>query len=152
MGSKSYIVQRKISRPTINGRPFDMRVIVQRRRNSDLWEVTAKVAKVAGKGYIVSNISRSKGTVMPFEIAIQKSTIKNLSTKTLQSEIDRVAILIASRLAAFFEDHRIYGVDIALDKNGHVWIIEANLFPIMSHFLKLKDKTMYRRIMEYKEG
>ncbi|SFJ87455.1 YheC/YheD family protein [Thermoflavimicrobium dichotomicum] len=152
MGSSKYIVQRRISRPTVNGRPFDMRVIVQRRRNSNVWAVTGEVAKIAGKGYIVSNISRSKGTVMPVKIALKKSSIQNLSTKTLQSKIKRVAILTARRLESFFKGHRIYGLDIALDKNGHVWIIEANLFPILSHFRKLKNKTMYRRIMEYKEG
>jgi glutathione synthase/RimK-type ligase-like ATP-grasp enzyme len=152
IGAKSYIVQRTISRPTVDGRPFDMRVIVQRKSNSDLWKVTAKVAKVAGKGYIVSNISRSKGTLLLVETAIQKSSIKHLSTKTLESQIDRVALLSAKTLGANFKNHRIYGLDIGLDQNGQVWIIEANLFPLMSHFLKLKDKTMYRRIMAYKKA
>ncbi|MFC7442588.1 YheC/YheD family protein [Laceyella putida] len=150
MGDRRYVVQRKISRPTVNKRPFDMRVVVQRRRYSRLWEVTGKIAKIAGKGYIVSNISRSNGTVMPVDRALKKSSIRNLSTKTLQSKIDRVAKLTARRLESFFEGHRIYGLDMALDKNGHVWIIEANLFPILSHFRKLKNKTMYYRIMKYK--
>ncbi|MGA8944115.1 MAG: YheC/YheD family protein [Thermoactinomyces sp.] len=147
-----YIVQRRIPRPTIHGRPFDIRAIVQRKKSSNSWTVTGKIAKVAGKGYIVSNISRSKGTVMPLEIAIKKSSLKKPSTKTLISKVDKVAILTARRLESFFKGHRIYGLDIALDKHGHVWIIEANLFPILTHFRKLKDKTMYRRIMAYKAG
>jgi glutathione synthase/RimK-type ligase-like ATP-grasp enzyme len=152
MGSKKYLVQRKISRPTVNGRPFDIRAIVQRKRNSSSWKVTGKVAKIAGKGYIVSNISKSKGTVMPLKIALKKSSIKHLSTKTLESKIKKVARRTAKRLAYFFKGHRIYGLDIALDKKGHVWIIEANLFPILSHFRKMKDKKMYYRIMKYKKG
>ncbi|MBA4601841.1 YheC/YheD family protein [Thermoactinomyces mirandus] len=147
-----YIVQRRIPRPTVNGRPFDIRAIVQRPKSFKSWVVTGKIAKIAGKGYIVSNISRSNGTVMPLEIAIKKSSLKKPSIKILISKVNKVAILTARRLESFFKGHRIYGLDIVLDQNGHVWIIEANLFPILSHFRKLKDKTMYRRIMAYKAG
>jgi D-alanine-D-alanine ligase-like ATP-grasp enzyme len=41
---------------------------------------------------------------------------------------------------------------MGLDQNGHIWIIEANRSPMMSHFRKIKDKTMYHRIVEYKKG
>jgi hypothetical protein len=152
IGYESYVVQRRISRATVNGRPFDLRVIVQRRRNSDLWKVTAKVAKVAGKGYIVSNIARSKGNLLPVKTAIRKSSIKHFSAKMLNSRINRVAVLTARRLGIFFKGHRIYGLDMGLDQRGHIWIIEANLYPLMSHFRKLGNKTMYRRIMKYKKG
>jgi hypothetical protein len=144
------MVQRRISRPTINGRPFDLRVIIQRRSGSNIWTVTAKVAKVAGKGYIVSNNTRSKGVLLPVLTAFQRSTIKHLSPQALLSNIDRIALLSTQRLATYFTDHRIYGLDIGLDENGSVWIIEANLYPSLSHFLKLEDKTMYHRITAYK--
>jgi len=151
-GSTRYMVQRRIDRPTIQGRPFDMRVITQRRRNSDVWVVTAMVAKVAGKGYIVSNHSRSKGDLLLFHTAIQKSSIRHFSPNILQSRIHRVALMATERLSAFFLGHRIYGYDIGLDQNGHPWIIEANLFPSRSHFRELKDKTMYHRITAFKKG
>lgn len=152
IGSSSYVVQSVISRPTINGRPFDLRVIVQRKKTSAPWVVTAKIAKVAGKNYLVSNISRSKGTVLLVNNAFKKSSIKHLSTKTLQSEVNKVSLMTSKVLEKFFKGHNIYGLDIGLDDDGRVWVIEANLFPLMSHFLKMKDKTMYRRIMAYKNG
>jgi glutathione synthase/RimK-type ligase-like ATP-grasp enzyme len=151
IGSRRYMVQRRISRPTINGRPFDLRVITQRRRYSNLWDVTAKVAKVAGKGYIVSNNTRSRGQLLPVLTAFQRSTIKHLSPQTLLSNIERIALLSTQRLAAHFIGHRIYGLDMGLDRKGSVWIIEANLYPSPSHFWKLKDKTMYHQIMAYKK-
>lgn len=43
------IIQRRIPLATVNDRPFDLRVMVQRRLDSP-WEVTGKLAKVAGKG------------------------------------------------------------------------------------------------------
>ncbi|BCJ87979.1 YheC/YheD family protein [Effusibacillus dendaii] len=152
MGIRSYIVQRWISRAKVGRRPFDMRVIVQRKRNSNLWKVTAKVAKVAGKGYIVSNIGRSKGTLLRVKTALKRSSLKDFSKRTLQSNVNKVAILSAEILSKLFPRHRIYGLDMALDRKGRVWIIEANLYPSMSHFLKLKSKKMYRRILAYKRS
>lgn len=152
IGCQGYIVQRWISRAKVRGRPFDLRVIIQRRRNSYAWTVTGKVAKVAGRGYIVSNITRSKGRVLPVQTAIARSPLKRLSLRSLQSAINRVGLLSAKRLSSKFPRHRIYGLDLALDHNGRPWIIEANLFPAQSHFRKLKDKTMLRRIMAYKRG
>lgn len=152
ISSHGYMVQRLISRATIYGRPFDMRVIVQRRRNHGSWKVTAKVAKVVGPGYIVSNIERSNGQLMQVRSALKKSSLRNMSKTKLQHKVKHVALRSAKRLNRIFPGHRIYGMDIGLDQRGHVWIIEANLFPSTSHFLMLKDKTMYRRIYSYKRG
>lgn len=152
IGSASYMVQRRITRPTIHKRPFDMRVIIQRRINSSVWAVTGKVIKVAGRGYIVSNNTRSKGTLLSFKSGIRQSSVRHLSASALESHIDRISIRSAKRLSAFFPGHRIYGLDIGIDRKGRVGIIEANLYPAMSHFRKLKDKTMYYRITDYRNG
>jgi len=144
------MVQQRITRPTINKRPFDMRVIVQRKKNSSQWAVTAKVIKVAGKGYIVSNNTRSHGQLLRFKQGIKRSSIGHLPIAELESQIDEVSLLSAEKLKPLFPEHRIYGLDIAIDRQGHVSIIEANLYPAMSHFLKMKDEVMYRRILSYK--
>ncbi|GIP20962.1 YheC/YheD family protein [Paenibacillus sp. J22TS3] len=152
IGSASYMVQRRINRPTIDSRPFDMRVIIQRKRHSPKWVVTGKVIKVAGEGYIVSNNTRSKGSLYEFGTGIRHSTLNHLSVKKLESRIDRISIRSAKRLRAFFPGHRMYGLDIATDQKGRIAIIEANLYPARSHFRKLSNKSMYRRITRYKLG
>lgn len=152
IGSGKYMVQQRVQLAEIRNRPFDIRVMVQRKKSSDSWKVTGKVAKVAGKGYIVTNNERSKGTLLTVESAIQKSSLKHLSEKSILSEIKRVALLSAQRLTDRYPDHRMFGMDMGVDPNGHIWIIEANRLPMTSHFRKLKDQTMYRRIMRYKKG
>lgn len=153
IGTYSYIVQCRIPLCTVNNRPFDLRAIVQRRRNTHDWKVTGKVAKVAGEGYIVTNITRSKGTIMKLESALQKSSLKDYSHRILMSNIDRIAVLTARKLSRnkLYSNQYIFGLDIGLDSNGRVWVIEVNLKPMLSHFRKLKDQTMYQRIMEYKK-
>jgi hypothetical protein len=151
-GSRKYIVQRRVPLATVDNRPFDIRVIVQRKKHSSTWKVTGIVAKVAGKGYIVTNNTRSKGTLLPVKTAFKTSCLKSLSTESLLDNIYKNAIRTAKSLRRIYPHHRIYGLDIGLDQSGHVWIIEANRKPLMSHFLKIKDKSMYRRIMAYKKG
>jgi YheC/D like ATP-grasp len=152
--SKNYLVQRRISLATVKDHPFDIRAIVQRKNTSDSWEVTGTVAKVAGKGYIVTNITRSNGMVMKLKKAIRKSSLKKLSRKDLMSKIDEIALRTAKKLSKnkLYTDRNIFGLDMGLDQNGRVWVIETNLAPMLSHFLKLKEHKMYDRIMEYKKG
>ncbi len=154
IGSDPYVIQRRIPLATVKDRPFDIRVVVQRRKNSNAWVVTGKVAKVAGEGYIVTNVTRSKGTVLPITVAIERSSFRNLSPGRLLSEIDRVALLTAVKMSRskLYADKSIFGLDMGLDKYGRVWVIEVNLNPMLSHFQKLDDKTMYERIMKYKKG
>lgn len=149
-GSTPYLVQRRVSRATVDGRPFDLRIVVQRRKDSDHWTVTGKLAKVAGEGYIVSNITRSKGTVLPLNAAIRKSTIER--KEGVVDKVEHVAYLAAYNLGELYPRHRIFGLDVGLDRKGHVWIIEANLYPSLSHFRKLGNNMMIRRILSFKKS
>jgi glutathione synthase/RimK-type ligase-like ATP-grasp enzyme len=151
-GGRTYIAQRRIPLATVDDRPFDIRAIVQRKRHSKKWKVTGKVAKVAGRGYIVTNITRSKGRLMGVKTAVETSSLRGHSSASLISSVDRTAILTAERLRRIYPHQRMYGMDLGLDRNGHVWVIEANRKPMLSHFRKLHDKTMYRRIMRYKKS
>ncbi|SEG78479.1 YheC/YheD family protein [Paenibacillus sp. UNC499MF] len=151
IGSQSYIVQQSIERATVGERAFDLRIIVQRKKNSSRWIVTGRVAKVVGSGYFVSNTSR-KGKLLLLDEALGRSSLHRLSRRVLQERIDGVALACAKTLTEHFPKQVIYGIDIGLDRRGNVWIFEGNLYPAMSHFVKLKDKTMYRRIKAYGEG
>ncbi|WP_199614217.1 YheC/YheD family protein [Paenibacillus alkalitolerans] len=148
MKRASYIIQRRIPLATINGRPFDLRVMVQKRTGSP-WKVTGKLAKVAGKGYIITNVARSRGKVLPVETALRLSNITKRNNSVLLPQIDRIALSAANRLGNFYR-FRIVGLDVGIDRDGKVWIIEPNFAPAVSLFLKLKNKSMYRTIMSYK--
>ncbi|MBB6669658.1 YheC/YheD family protein [Cohnella nanjingensis] len=147
IGSRNYIIQRRIPLASVHGRPFDIRVIVQRRDKADPWQVTGKVAKVAGDGYIVTNNERSNGTVLPLRTAIGESELKHMSRSSLLHTIDKVAVRASEKLCKLYTDQYIFGFDMGLDRYGDVWIIEANLSPMLTHFKKLKDQRMFRRIL-----
>lgn len=149
VGREDYIVQRRIPLATVNQRPFDIRIIVQSKAQSNKWKVTGKLAKLAGKGYIVTNLTRSNGRALPFSEAIQKSSIKEKFKKGLVSKLNTIAVSSASCLRSLYPKQRIYGLDVGIDNEGFIWIIEINKKPSMSHFHKLGAKKTIRRIMNF---
>ncbi|BFT71251.1 YheC/YheD family protein [Paenibacillus sp. P36] len=145
---KNFIVQQRIPLATVNGRPFDMRVMVQRHPHSK-WQVTGKLAKVAGSGFIVTNIRMSSGKVVSVEHAIKHSQLKSMRSSDLLAQLDKVALKSAATLGPSYRWVKTMGIDMAFDKSGHVWIIEVNYAPMLELFLKLKDKSMFRRIKSF---
>ena len=127
--NRPYLVQRRILLATVNNRPFDLRVVVQRHGDSP-WQVTGKLAKVAGKGFIVTNVGRSNGTVLTVRQAIQQSQLHPFSAQEMISRVERIALLAAVYLSREYPEIRMIGLDMGFDQKGNVWIIEANFRPM----------------------
>lgn len=150
-GKLVYLVQQYVPLATIQNRPFDIRVIVQRKKASQTWRVTGTATKVAGKGYIVTNNTRSHGTLIPLPKALQKTSFRPISHQLIK-RLKNTAIQIANRLNHLYPRHRIYGLDMGISKKGQIYLIEANKYPSLSHFIKLKDFSTYKRIQRIKKG
>ena len=142
----AYIVQQRIPLMTYDNCPFDLRIMVQRKRNSSDWEVTGGLARVALKGFIVTNVTKY---ILPIEKAIQNKYINQFTITDILSEINRVALLTAIQLEKFYSRSRCIGFDIGLDEKANIRIIEANFKPDLKLFYCLEDKTMYRTILKY---
>jgi glutathione synthase/RimK-type ligase-like ATP-grasp enzyme len=150
--SPSYIVQQYIPLAVADGRPFDIRVMVQRKKSSP-WEVTGKLAKIAGRGWLVTNALRSHGSVVPVETALQRSSEALHAAKArIDADLDRVSLQIAERLSRSYAGLHVIGLDMGVDQNGKVWLIEANFTPMVGLFRKLKNRSMYRRIIAYRRS
>ncbi|MGD8191587.1 YheC/YheD family protein [Brevibacillus ginsengisoli] len=139
-----YLLQPRISLACIEGRPFDIRVMIQRKSSEEPWVVTGLLAKLAGPGFVVTNIARSGGEVLPLDKALKLSKIPVSSQLTEQ--IYHLSITVAKKLGEKYPTLREIGLDLGIDVTGKPWIIEANFRPATSLFQRLKDQTYYRRI------
>lgn len=139
--NRKYIAQRYIDLSKIKGRPFDIRVMVLRGKNKP-WKVYGRFAKVAIKGYVVTNTAEE---ILTTKIALIKSPLKN--ERKLLNEIDRIALLTARQLGQYYPNQSLFGLDIGLDRQGAIWIIEANTKPSITPFLLLGDSKMYRKLL-----
>lgn len=143
---RGYIVQRRLQLAQIQHKPFDIRIMVQRRKGtSSTWKVTGSYAKVAAQGYLITNVSSH---IIPVPEALK---LARIGDRSLIVKIKQIALLAAKRLGERYPKLRQVGFDIGIDRNRRIWIIEGNYWPDFLPFRSLKDSSMYRRILWYQK-
>jgi len=141
IGGKSYMVQRGIRLARYGGRPYDIRVMVQRRPGRP-WKVTGMAGRVASPGKIVTNGSQG-GSIFP---------VPRLLGGEMRSRFRKIGLRAAHRLHAVFPGLVEIGLDVAVDRNRRPWIIEANTHPDPCPFTKLPSLSALRTILRYQRA
>lgn len=142
----TYIIQQHLYLASIQQRPLDLRIMVQRKKKaSSAWKVTGSYAKVASRGYLVTNVTNR---TIPALRALQ---LARVGGRRLLLRVEQTVLLAAKALEVDFPDLRQIGFDIGIDKKGRIWIIEGNYRPDLRPFKRLKDSSMYRRILWYQK-
>ncbi|MCH5585082.1 YheC/YheD family protein [Shimazuella sp. AN120528] len=139
--NKRYLIQQGIRLATINGRPFDIRLMLQRIDHK--WELTGLAAKLAAPGKIVTNFCKG-GKPYTAKDAVAKVFPNNVSKK--MEELKKLAYRVAHVLSNRFKGLRELGIDAGLDINGNIWVFEVNTRPTYGMFRELKNLQMYNNI------
>lgn len=144
--SRGYIVQRRLQLALIQHKPFDIRIMAQRKKGSaSTWKVTGSYAKVAAQGYLVTNVTSRTIPVL------EALNLARIGGRSLLVEAERIALLAAKRLGERYPKLRQVGFDIGIDRKRRIWIIEGNYQPDLRPFRLLKDSSMHRKILWYKK-
>ncbi|RNB88803.1 YheC/YheD family protein [Brevibacillus nitrificans] len=143
-GKGRHIIQKTIPLAKVNGRRFDIRVMMMRNATGS-WEYAAMLAKVAGKGSIISNVRRGGGYALPVAAALAPSL-----SQAKTAEVKRRLVQLGYQISRYFDRFKRrseLGIDFAVDKTGRIYLIEVN-HEVPSHvlFLKLKDKSHFHNI------
>lgn len=146
------IVQQGIPALFYDGRPFDVRVHLQRDIQEN-WVYAGELVRV-GRG-IVSNVGISDGMVLPIETAVS-ALFENSDLDVFKAQLRD----IGTNIGQLFVDYSFIeevGIDLAIDKSGHFWLIEVNTNDALggpSHelFRFLPDQTTYLEIRERSES
>jgi glutathione synthase/RimK-type ligase-like ATP-grasp enzyme len=136
---KPYMVQQGIRMARYRGRPFDLRLVVQRRPGRN-WRVTGGLVRLAHPRKIVTNGSQG-GTIYPLQAM--------LPGRGTRRRLNRIALRSARRLHAVYPRLIEIGLDVAIDRRRRPWILEANTRPDPCPFTKLPNRRMLRRIVRY---
>ncbi|AIQ57908.1 YheC/YheD family protein [Paenibacillus borealis] len=143
---KSYLVQKGIRLLTYSGRPFDIRVMVQRNPKGK-WEATGAAGRVAHPQKVVTNGSQG-GTIYPVEELLKAYT--GLEKRSaLITQMNGLGVKAAIQLSSVYPALNEIGVDLALDQQLTPWILEVNTAPDPCPFTKLKDTRMLDQIIRY---
>lgn len=152
MKTVRYQIQEGLQLIEIQNRPVDFRALVQKNVKGK-WIITSIVARTAGSQHFVSNLARG-GTLSTALEAILKSNLqsnvsRNDANKRLQDAALHIAHGIDEQIPAHFGE---LGIDLALDKNGRVWLLEVNSKPSKSDNTPLKEQKIrpsVPRIIQY---
>lgn len=146
--SERYIVQRGLRLAKYRGTIFDIRVYMQKPESE--WVIAGMAARVAAKNRFVTNYHKG-GHGENLHTVI--STLFHHDKNMVDDRIDKIknlSYLIAETLNKRHELHEL-GIDICLEKNGRIWIIEANSRPGHKLFAQLPSKSMLRTILRNKQ-
>lgn len=130
LNKSRYQLQQGIELATIDGRPVDFRAVMQKNERGE-WALTSIVARQAAPGQIVSNLARG-GTLIPIKMALARSNVLAAKKSQVHVQLTRAALSIARALDESLAKSGLFGefgVDLAVEPSGKVWLLEVNSKP-----------------------
>ncbi|AFH60164.1 YheC/YheD family protein [Paenibacillus caseinilyticus] len=143
---RPYLVQQGIPLLTLQGRPFDIRVMVQRTATWR-WRTTGIIGRLAHPKRAVTNY-HSQGRPLPLRILFA-SRLSPARRRRLTTSLARLGLRIAHDLGRKYPGFRELGVDVGMDARLHPWVLEVNTAPDARIFNELKNKRIFRRVLLY---
>src|SRR5690606_37254754 len=144
---RRYLMQAAVPLLRKDGRPFDVRALVQKRADG-AWNVTGMAARIAGPGQITTHRPRG-GT---------RGRVHSLLRHAFRDEerAEEVALNLRRAIetaATAFDDatggnHGELSLDVGIDPAGHPWILEINAKPMVFDEPSIR-KDARRRLLEY---
>lgn len=138
---ESMLVQQGIQLLKVDKRSVDFRIHTNKDSDGD-WRVTAIAAKVAGLGSVTTHV-RSGGAIKTLKEVFPKDKCFSFLEKLTEA-----ALLLSRALERNMEGIiGEIGFDLGIDRNGEVWLFEANSKPGRSIFTHpdLKDFELLTR-------
>jgi glutathione synthase/RimK-type ligase-like ATP-grasp enzyme len=127
-GDRHYIVQQGLELVKYKGAAFDLRIIYQKNGCGE-WQISKKFCRIAPRGSSISNLS-SGGRVEKSSKVLQHIFKKEDKIEAKSEQIRLLCKMVASTLEN--ESNSTFGelgMDIGIDRNGHLYLIEVNSKP-----------------------
>lgn len=141
-----YLIQQYIKLARYNGRPFDLRVPVQRNHYGE-WVIAGIVAKVAVRHPFLTNLAQG-GLAMPARQALSEAFSPMLADK-IATDVERLAMDVAQGVVGRFPDAADLGLDIGVDERGKPWLIEVNTRDQRITFLQAGMQEAFHAVYEH---
>ncbi len=119
----TYLIQQGIDLATFRGNHYDIRALVQK-DGAGNWVVTGMAARVAARGAIVTHVPNG-GTRQPLKRVMPADHFA-LVRRQLQAAGRVIPKVLEEEMGKTFGE---LSLDLAIDRSGKVWLIEANAKP-----------------------
>ncbi|MFD1955485.1 YheC/YheD family protein [Paenibacillus thailandensis] len=144
---RSYLLQKGIQLAAADGRPFDIRVMVQK-SNDNVWKNTAVFTKIGKPGKVATNYHQG-GKLGFFRQTLSKAGFGQTAIEKKEAELKKLGESVGRLFDGHGSGFRELGLDVALDRSGKAWILEVNTRPQFYPLKRMGNQSMYRTIMSY---
>ncbi|WP_082652039.1 YheC/YheD family endospore coat-associated protein [Gorillibacterium timonense] len=148
---RRYLIQQGIPIELKGGRVHDFRLLIQKNDRGS-WQVTGIAGRVGGSGSATSNL-HGGGEAVAFEKLLARRGWREGKIEAIRSDMERLALNTAAVLERRFGRLCELALDLAVDPQGHVWLLEVNPKPSREVFKRIGDRASYhlalRRPLEY---
>jgi hypothetical protein len=145
-GKSRYIVQQAIVLATHRGRPFDLRVLLQKNGRGS-WAVTGVGARLAGARSITTHVPRGGSIEEP--ASMLEGTFGTERAAAILKNVPTTALLIARQIERASESMiGEMSMDLGVDEEGGLWFFEANSRPMKFDEPAIR-KLSLERIFQY---
>lgn len=141
------IIQKGISLDRVKGRPYDIRVMVQRKPGGS-WVCTGFMVKVGAANKIVTNYYQG-GDISTLHDLHKKLGLASEERSRRERKLSDTALQIARLLSSKRSGMQEMGIDFAYDKSGRLWVLEVNSNHPQFHPLKKLDPKAYNKMKHY---
>lgn len=144
---RSYLLQKGIALSKTNGRPFDIRVMVQK-TNAGKWVSTALITKIGRPGKVATNYNQG-GDLGYFRPTMSGAGFGSAFIRKTESKLKRMGVSAGRCFDRRAKGFRELGLDVALDSAGRPWVLEVNTRPQFYPLKNMRDRGLYRRIVSH---
>lgn len=145
--SRPYVVQQGIQLAQFEGRPFDIRVLVQKQMDGQ-WHMTGAACRVAGRGQITTHVPMG-GTRKSFARVLNHTFGDLVDVEQKRRELGELARQAALALESYTQaTYAELSLDVGMDQRGHFAIFEMNAKPFRFDEPKIREQA-WRNLVEY---
>jgi glutathione synthase/RimK-type ligase-like ATP-grasp enzyme len=143
MHGDRYIVQQGLNIKLPSGRIHDYRMLVQK-NSAGVWEVTGCAGRVGRMNSITSNL-HGGGEAASMNSLLRQWVNSDVTLTQIRETAETFAINVARHLESTYGALCELALDLAIDRSGHVWLIEVNPKPSREVFRQAGERDVYRK-------
>lgn len=144
--NKPLLIQQGIDLKLNNGRVHDYRLLMQKNRNG-VWEVTGCAGRIGAKHSITSNL-HGGGKAVSMKNLLKQWFSDESTRQSIQNKVYQFGHNVVHEIENKFGRLCELALDIAIDRSGHIWLIEINPKPSREVFSKIGEPDTYKKAIK----
>jgi hypothetical protein len=142
----TYLVQQTIALAKCEGRPFDLRLLVQKNRQGH-WQKTGMAARIAGRESITTHVFYGGKRYSALKAISSAAKTHKFSPEKVNNQLNNLISLFPKTIErAVGQSFGELEMDLGIDQQGKVWFFEANSKPFRFDEKFLRAKSLVRLI------